>query len=300
VLDKYEFKAQSIDLSKEMAEYFGNIVKKQLASVASRDDIEMCEYAVVDEDLPNRVYTYALNNALSFSRVITEQLNAPTCVKPVVSLSNIKNNLWAYCIKTEINGDSLYSFRKISKSKVSTDEAQKFKERLSAYFDSSDAALRPVAHETISFDDKIDCIYISGQFYVFKKGGFEQIVGLEEELKQDAESVIDIINQTDLVEGLSEFKDEVMESRALLKKISSIAKKRNHKSLNRDEVDKMKQVLKNMEGRELKVNGENKIKLETKKDLHDFIKLLNDYYKQGMVTGSYYGTNSGRIIVPSA
>lgn len=58
----------------------------------------------------------------------------------------------------------------------------------------------------------------------------------------------------------------------------------------------MKFVLKKMEGRDLKLTKDGKIKLEDMKDLKDFVKLLNDFYKQGLVTGSFYGTNSGRKI----
>lgn len=58
----------------------------------------------------------------------------------------------------------------------------------------------------------------------------------------------------------------------------------------------MKSVLKKIEGRDLKISNDGKIQLDDMKDLRDFVKLLNDFYKQGLVTGSYYGTNSGRII----
>ena len=78
--------------------------------------------------------------------------------------------------------------------------------------------------------------------------------------------------------------------------MASIAKKKTHEGLNADEVDKMKSVLQKMEGRELKTTDDGKVKLDDMKDLRDFIKLLNDFYKKGLVTGSFYGTNSGRKI----
>lgn len=58
----------------------------------------------------------------------------------------------------------------------------------------------------------------------------------------------------------------------------------------------MKQVLQQMEQKELKLSPSNKIVLENTDDVNSFLKLLNDYYKQGLVTGKIYGSHSGEII----
>ena len=62
----------------------------------------------------------------------------------------------------------------------------------------------------------------------------------------------------------------------------------------------MKEALHTFEGRELKLSGEGKVVLEDANDVNYFVKLLNDYYKQGVVSGKYYGTNSGQVIAPVA
>ncbi len=299
VLDKYDFFANRIDLSEALVDYFKSIVSKQLAFAFSREDIEICEYSVIDDDLPNRIYTYALNNALSFSKVLTEQLIASTSIPPVTRLPEIKDSLWAYCIKTSVNGTSFYSFRKSSKGKVTTDQPQSKLSKMMAFFDSSDAELKPLLSDTISFDDKIDCIYLDEKFYVFTKSAFENMVGIEDELRENAETVVAKIINTELVVGLMDLKEQMMESRLLLKMLSSIARKQNHEGFDGEGVEKMKLVLKQMEGRDLKVNEDGRIELQNMKDVKDFVKLLNDYYKQGLVSGCYYGTNSGKIINPS-
>lgn len=61
----------------------------------------------------------------------------------------------------------------------------------------------------------------------------------------------------------------------------------------------MKDALKLFEGKELKLSPTGNLVLENSIDVGYFIKLLNDYYKVGVITGKYYGTNSGSIIEPA-
>ena len=44
------------------------------------------------------------------------------------------------------------------------------------------------------------------------------------------------------------------------------------------------------------MTDDGKLLIEDKNDVGYFIKLLNDYYKQGMVSGKFYGTNSGQLL----
>lgn len=210
-----------------MQDFFRSAVKRQLSIVADNADIEMQEYNVIGDDLDGVVYTYASNNALSFSDVVENQLASPMSLPSVRSLKDVQNDLWAYCwsIKDD-DGNTSYSFRKASKGKVSTDKAQTYKEKLSAIFDTTDSELKQLIGDTISFDNKIDCLYMDINFYVFYKKSFEQLVGLEEELRENAESVIKTIQSTTLVDGLENLKEELFESRQLLKILASIAQKK--------------------------------------------------------------------------
>ena len=296
VLDKYDFKANKIDTSEEMQEILREVVLKQIQYAITKDNLEMKEFSIIDDDSSESIYTYALNNALSFTKIITEQLIRPTSIPPVSSLSTIKSKLWAFCIKITVNGKTFYSFRKASKTKIVTDEAQGLSNKIYAMFDSNDSELQLLHGETLAFDDKIDCIYIDEIFYVFKKYGFETLMGLDEEFKQNAETVIDTIIETELVDGLSELREAIETNKSLLKTLANISKRGNCENLNDSEITKMRDVLKKMENRDLKTNASGRIQIDTLDDFKDFAKLLNDYYKQGLVTGSYYGTNSGKII----
>lgn len=295
VLDKYRFKAWRSDVDPELEAFFIKNLARQIDRVMSSDSHELEPYDVISDDLPNTLYTYALNNALSFSEVVFEQV-IPDSVNSITSLSAIRKNLWAYCLKVTSQEGRFLMFRKLSKGKVVTDQNQTFKEKISSYFDSATAELKASLQEIITFDDKLDCIYVDDEFFVFRKSSFESIVGLEDEFNEAANDVLNIVRATELIEGVDHIEALLKESRSLLKTLSNIAKKGRHHKLNANEIGKMKEVLHKFEGKELKTTSEGKLLLEDKNDVGYFIKLLNDYYKQGMVSGDFYGTNSGQLI----
>lgn len=299
VIDKYKFKAWRTDISPELVSFFIEISKRQVNRVAESTDYTLEPYDVISDDLPNKLYTYALNNALAFSDVVTNQINSGS-PSPIASLSQVKNDLWAYALKINGPTGSALIFRKISKGKIVTDKNQSMLESISSYFDSATAELKIAIQENISFDNKLDCIFIENEFLVFRKSSFESIVGLEDEFSEAANDVLNTIKSTDLVEGIEHIESQLTESRALLKTLSNIAKKGHHHNLNPNEIEKMKVVLKTFEGKDLKLTEQGKLLLEDKKDVGDFVKLLNDYYKQGMVSGKFYGTNSGQMLAISS
>lgn len=297
VIDKYNFVARTVDLSPDLNDFFVGIATKQISRIVENDDYTLEEYTVIGDDLGDKIYTYALNNALSFSDVINNQMLTGNC-SSISSLSEIKNDLWAYSLRYSHGENTVYTFRKASKGKVATDAPRTKLEKLSALFDTNDAELKVAITDTISFDNKLDCLFNNEEFLILRKAGFEQIVGLEEEFTEAASSVIETIKATELVEGLELLESAIKEKRSLLKALSNIGKKGTHATFDNEEITKMKEALHTFEGKELKLSQEGKVILENQEDVNYFVKLLNDYYKQGVISGKYYGTNSGQVISP--
>ena len=241
VTDKYDFKVVKAPIAPDIADFFKNTLSNQIISHASKDDIEMKNYTVIDDDIDNKIYAYAMNNAISFSKIINEDIKNDK-LNVLSSLAEVQEDLWAYCIKVQNGLELTYSFRKISKGKVTTNEPQNIGQRVFALFDKSDKELRAFDGSAINFDDKIDCIYIQNKFYVFHKKSFESIVGLDAEFTEAAQKTLNTIKEFDLVDG--------------------------------------------------------KIIIEDERQGRNFLRLLNDYYKQGMTTKKYYGTDSGNIVNP--
>jgi len=295
VLDKYDFRVNKVDSDEELKSYFIKIIENQLSRALSKEDIEICQYSIIDDDLDNKIYTYALNNALSFADVITNQLSHNTDPRSINSLKEIKDDIWAYCLKIDLGNSVAFTFRKLSSGKVGTDDNNKsLIDKIRCSFDTNDARLEILKKETISFDDKIDCIYLENKFFVFKKGNFETLIGLEEELKENAEEMIQNLSQKDFIDGLSALTDEIENDKSLLKIFARIARNKKYKELDSTAIPKMQEISSKFK-ENLKIR-DNKIIIEDKKDLRLFSRLLNDYYKKGEITGTYYGTNSGRIL----
>ncbi|WP_324726392.1 Kiwa anti-phage protein KwaB-like domain-containing protein [Klebsiella sp. ZJOU C1] len=297
VTDKYDFKVIKAPIAPDIAKFFKNTLSNQIISHASKDDIEMKNYTVIDDDIDNKIYAYAMNNAISFSKVINEDIKNDK-PKVLTSLTEIQEDLWAYCIKVQKNSELTYSFRKISKGKVTTNEPQDVVQRIFALFDKSDKELRSFDGSAVNFDDKIDCIYIKDQFYVFHKKSFESIVGLEAEFTEAAQRTLNTIKEFDLVEGLDIIEQAILHKPSLRKILAHIAEKGNHTSLDRNEVTSMNSVLKMFQNEEFTINNDGRIVIEDEKQGRNFLRLLNDYYKQGMTTKKYYGTDSGNLVSP--
>lgn len=297
VTDKYDFNVTKAPIAPDIALFFKKTLSNQIISHASKDDIEMKKYTVIDDDIDNKIYAYAMNNAISFSKVINEDVKNDK-VKSLSSLAEIQENLWAYCIKVQKGLDLTYSFRKISKGKVTTSEPQDIVQRIFALFDKSDNELRAFDGSAVNFDDKIDCIYIDSQFYVFHKKSFESIVGLDAEFTEAAQKTLNTIKEFELVEGIEIIEDAILHKPSLRKTLAHIAEKGNHTSLNKNEVQSMNDVLKMFQDEEFTINEDGKIVIENEKQGRNFLKLLNDYYKQGMTTKKYYGTDSGNLVSP--
>lgn len=297
VTDKYDFKVVKAPIAPDIAHFFKTTLSNQIISHASKDDIEMKNYTVIDDDIDNKIYAYAMNNAISFSKVINEDIKSDK-PKVLTSLSEVQDDLWAYCIKVQKGVELTYSFRKISKGKVTTNEPQDVVQRIFALFDKSDKELRTFDGSAVNFDDKIDCIYINEQFYVFHKKSFESIVGLEAEFTEAAQKTLHTIKEFDLVEGLDIIEQAILHKPSLRKILAHIAEKGNHTTLDKNEVQSMNGVLKMFQDEEFTINEDGKIVIQDEKQGRNFLKLLNDYYKQGMTTKKYYGTDSGNLVSP--
>jgi hypothetical protein len=208
--------------------------------------------------------------------------------------------LWAYCIGfNDIeNTDWIYTFRKIQSGKVAVDEKENQKTLVAkvvrTLFSTQSQKLELLKGETVNLDKQIDCVYYKDDFYIIKKGNFEQIVGLQEEFKQVSIQVVAEMKQTNMFEGLEKIEEEIENNPAIHKKLVRIAKIGNYREITPQVIKKMEKVCKKY-GNKLNIKG-GKLSVEEKEDIDIILKMLADYYKTGDVTGKPYGTFSGKEI----
>lgn len=298
VLDKYLFKVYQIDINDEIREYLYNLTIEQLKSIVQKN-YEIMDYEVVGDDIET-LWTYSMKNKLlSFSDVVSNQLNKmPPVVIEFEELYENNQELWAYCIGFyDINlKDWIYAFRKIQVSKVVVD--QRKSKSLRTHFNTKSKKLEMLKGITINLDKQIDCIYYADIFYILRKFDFEQIVGLREEYKQAAKEVVLLLEQTNLITGTHLINEIIENTPSIHKKLVRISKVCNINALSQKDIRKMKTVS-NKYGETLTIKDD-KINIYNEKDVDVVLKMLADYYKVGEVFGKNYGTFAGKVLQQKA
>ena len=244
--------------------------------------------------------TYATVPIFSFSDVVCNQLNTtPPKMQSIESILSNKDELWAYCVgfNDSEERDWIYTFRKIQSGKVAIDEKENksILKTIRTYFDTSNQKLELLKGETVNLDKQIDCIYYDETFYVIKKVNFEQIVGLQEEYKEQSKIVVNELRETGKFNGLEMIEEKIESTPSIHKKLVRIARIGNYRTIDDKIIKKMKTVC-NRYGVKLNVK-EGKLSIEEEADIDTILKMLADYYKTGEVSGKAYGTFAGKELV---
>lgn len=298
-LDKFLFNVYQVDVNDEIRLYLHELTKTQLDYLAKKKS-ELQEYDVITDDTEH-LFTYHMKNkAMSFSDVIYNQLkSSPPKVESLANIISDEEELWAYCVGFYDEDDWIYSFRKILSGKVAIDEKDnksknKVLKSIRTFFNTKNQKLELLQEETINLDKKVDCIFYKETFYIAQKRQFEQIVGLEEEYKEQATEVIAELENTRMIEGLEFIRQKIEKDPAIHKKLVRLSKIGNYKSLDAKAISKMKTVSKNF-GFNLKVN-DGKLLIEDDNDIDLALKVLSDYYKRGEISNKPYGTYAGKVL----
>lgn len=299
VMNKYLFKVYQVDIDNEIRQYLYNSTKEQLSYIIKKN-FEMIDYDVISDDTEH-LFTYSMKDKiLSFSDVICNQLSAiPPKVMSIEGIVSEVEELWAYCIgfNTPEAADWIYTFRKIQSGKVAVDENQNKKSKLKTIrtlFSTESQKLELLKGETVNLDKQIDCVYYDEIFYIIKKGSFEQIVGIQEEFKEEAKEVVSKMKETNMITGLEKIEEEIENNPTIHKKLVRISRIGNYRDITPKIVTKMQKICRKY-GDNLKI-VDGKLSIEDEKDIDVILKMLADYYKTGDVTGKPYGTFAGRQI----
>ena len=299
MMDKYLFNVYQVDIDNEIRQYLYKSTQEQLDYVIEKK-FEMIDYDVISDD-SGHLFTYSMKNKLmSFSDVVYNKLSSnPPKVMSIAGIISEIEELWAYCVgfNNPSLSDWVYTFRKIQSGKVAVDEnknQQSEIKKIQALFSTKSQKLELLKGETVSLEKQIDCVYYDETFYIIKKGGFEQIVGLQEEFKEEAKQVVSKMKETNMIVGLEMIEDKIESNPSIHKKLVRISRIDNYRNITPKIVNKMKSVCKKY-GDQLNIK-DGKLLIEKEKDIDVVLKMLADYYKTGDVTGKPYGTFAGKQI----
>lgn len=299
VIDKYLFRVYQVDIDDEIRQYLYDLSREQLERIIKKD-FEIVDYDVISDDTEH-LFTYSMKNKVfSFSDVVYNQLQKnPPKMQSIESILSNDDELWAYCVGFNDleEKDWIYTFRKISAGKVAIDEKDNHKSMklIRTFFDTTNQKLELLKGETVNLDKQIDCIYYTDTFYVIKKTNFEQILGLQDEYKEEAKNVVLELKSTGRIDGLEIIEEKIESNPAIHKKLVRISRIGNYRTLNDKVITKMKTVCRKY-GVKLNVK-EGKLAIEEEKDIDTILKMLADYYKTGEVSGKAYGTFAGKELV---
>lgn len=292
--NRFFFDVFKVGLDKKMIEYFKLGTLNTLQKIINNENLEFVNYSVISDDGVDSILCYDGMERLEFHNV-QEKINKDSSINVLKNLDSIKKDILAFCLKVSSKDASFTIYRKLTKSKVATDTPLSKYQKVQAFFDVNSAIMKVIPMQTVTFDEKIDFICTNKKVYIFSKLGFENIIGIEKEFVENAKSMFKVISDASIIDDMKVLEEITLSNKSLLRTVASIAQKRNHETLNSDTLKKYQKTLSEFEGTKLQ-EKKGKLVIENISDVKLLIKVLNDFYKQGIASGKYYGTNSGHII----
>ncbi|EAA8761547.1 DUF4868 domain-containing protein [Salmonella enterica] len=292
--NRFNFDIYKVSLDKKMVAYFNAGTSTTLRKLADNKNLELADYSVISDDGVDAIYSYDNIENLDFHTVL-ERISKNSKINTLKNLEDVKSDILAFSLKISTKDEEFTIYRKLTKSKVATDAPLNTIQKMQAFFDVNSAIMKVVPMQTISFDNKIDFICKGEDTYIVSKLGFEQIIGIEKEFMENARSVLQVISNSSIIYDMKVLEDVILANKTLLRTIASISQKKNHEALNAETLKKYQDTLNIFEGSKLE-EKDGRLVIKNISDVRLLIKVLNDFYKQGVASGKYYGTNSGHII----
>ena len=295
MLDKYGFRLFGVDIEPALQEMFLDITRQQIVGAVENKDLAVTEYEAIDDDTA-KLYSYDIKNrAIPFREVVQIQIKHPDKIVTDIGGFLKQEELWAYCVQINKGIEMLcLTFTKLYKNRVAVDEAANpesplYSKLLRTTFNVKAAKLELLEGDTINFDRRVDCLYSfeTEQMYVFNKSNFERIVSLEEEFRAIAQLVAAKLKKAAIIDGLENVAQELENDTVLHKRLYKLAKTIDVQMLDKKRVQKMRLIIRQFR-LEVKIMKD-KLHVQTKRDLDEVIKLLEDYYLKSQQTGNLYG-----------
>jgi hypothetical protein len=282
--DKYEYKTWKIETDSQIQEELFSIIKGKLANIADTNQFTVTDYSLIGDDDSKKILTYVKKERLqSFMHIVDDDLKNASTLDAVTNLEEIANDIWAYIIEVYTAKKIICALRKMAPSKVMVG-----KKGILATFRTREKSLRLSTDQNISFDKAIDAIYYGDTFYVVSKDNFEEIVGLDEEYREEAKSVAEKIMKNPLICSSFDIGADIENKNRYIKKLAKI--KDEIDDLDSERIRRMKDVAKRF-GQKFTVGKDGRIQLANEEDLDVMIKLLDDYFLESRQTDKKYGAS---------
>lgn len=300
---KFEYIPMQIGLSPDLIP----IIQGMLTKIIERkikEDIKIKEYEVID-DTENKIEIYTdLGKIAGFQEFLSTRLNGE--IKPLKSFEEIKEleKAWALCygFYNKEKETWLYCIKKLAPRnmvvdiEMSTSIPDAIKNGLTSWFDLDTKTLKPFNGFSLNIEPSIDMIYFEESIYIFRKKGFEDITSLTEEFEVLALGLVSEIEEINFMEGMEHLSSIIKEKPAFRNKLIKAKTIGNLDFL---------QTCKNIKlefqraGKKLDIkfnfDKDGKIIAVDNVDAENILKVLCEYYKEGIFGGKVFESPAGRL-----
>ncbi len=301
--NKFEYIPLQITLSPELVP----VVQGMLAKIIERkvkEDVEIKNYEVID-DTENKLQTYTdLSKIAGFQEFLNSRLGGE--IKQIKSFEQVDEieKAWALCYGFYNNEKEkwLYCIKKLSprnmavEIETSTSVAEAIKHGFTSLFDLDTKTLKAFNGFSLNIEPSIDMIYFEESIYIFRKKGFEDITSLTEEFENIANDLVNEIEEIDFVDGLEHLSKLISDKPAFRNKLIKA------KAIGNIDFLKTCKSIKNEFARtgkklniKFKFDGKGNIIANDENDAENIIKVLCEYFKEGVFGGKVFESPAGRL-----
>jgi len=300
---KFEYIPMQIGLSPDLIPIIQGMLTK-IIEKKIKDGIEIKEYEVID-DTENKIETYSdLGKIAGFQEFLNTRLNGE--IKPLKSFEEISEleKAWALCygFYNKERETRLYCIKKLAPRNMvvdvetSTSIPEAIKNGITSLFDLETKTLKPFNGFSLNIEPSIDMIYFEESIYIFRKKGFEDITSLTEEFEIMALGLVSEIEEINFMEGLEHLALVIKDKPAFRNKLIKA------KTIgNLDFLKKCKNIKLEFQraGKKLDIkfnfDKDGKIIAVDNVDAENILKVLCEYYKEGIFGGKVFESPAGRI-----
>jgi hypothetical protein len=300
---KFEYIPLQVDVSEDLAPVISAMLTRAIEK-KFREDIEITNYEVIDDTI-ERIYTYKdLDRIAGFKDFLNTRLGGE--INALKSFEELKSleKAWALCygFYNKRKRKWLYCIKKLAPSKMaveietSTSVAEAIKHGLTSYFDMKTKTLKPFNGFSLSLEPNIDMIYFDEEIYILQKRAFEDITSLTEEFETLAYELITELDEIKFIDGIHHLTDTISKKPAFRNKLIKA------KSIgNLDFLKTCGNIKKEFQraGKKLEIkfsfDGAGNIISNSTEEAENIIKVLSEFYKEGIFGGKIFESPAGRI-----
>ncbi|MBN8669392.1 MAG: DUF4868 domain-containing protein [Chitinophagales bacterium] len=299
--EKFEYIPMQVNLSADLVPLVSSMLEKVIERKV-KEDVQILDYEPIDDTL-DKLYTYndlgKITGFNEFLKNLGKEIKTLTSFEELEQIEKAwalcygyydgKKKEWLYCIKK-------LSPRKIAvEVKTSENVLQAAKYGIQSFFDTKTKTLKPLNGFSINLDPSIDMVYYNETIYIFQKKAFEELTSLTEEFEILANEIVGEIEKLNFIQGLNFLSQTILNKPAYRNKLIKAKSIGNIDFL----TDKNIKREFSRAGKKLNIkfafDGHDNIIAANENDAENIIRVLSEFYKEGIFGGKIFESPAGRL-----